>query len=181
MSASSKKRVQAVGGCLFAVYMAMLIYFLFFSENFGRGTEGGFYSCNFYPFREIRRFLVYWEIIGLRNTIINLGGNIVGFMPFGALLPVLAKEARRAWRTALLSFEVSALVEVTQLIFHVGCFDVDDIILNTLGGLLGYFVFWMLRRGVLHCNFPGSQQRKAARTNGPARSWKKRRHILKRM
>jgi len=66
---------------------------------------------------------------------------VIGFMPFGALLPVLARSARKWWKTVLISFEISSLVEVSQLIFQVGCFDVDDIILNTLGGILGFLVY----------------------------------------
>jgi glycopeptide antibiotics resistance protein len=53
----------------------------------------------------------------------------------------MAKSVRKAWKVALLSFEISVLIEVSQLIFQVGCFDVDDMILNTLGGLLGYLLF----------------------------------------
>ena len=48
----------------------------------------------------------------------------------------------------ILSFEISAVVEISQLIFRVGSFDVDDMILNTLGGLLGYFLFYTVIQGV---------------------------------
>ena len=40
--------------------------------------------------------------------------------------------------TVLYSFELSLLVELLQLVFKVGSFDVDDLLLNTIGGLLGY-------------------------------------------
>jgi len=104
-------------------------------------VEGMVYDYNLCPFREIRRFLSYREILGTRAVFLNLAGNVIGFMPFGALLPVLARSARKWWKTVLISFEISSLVEVSQLIFQVGCFDVDDIILNTLGGILGFLVY----------------------------------------
>ena len=43
--------------------------------------------------------------------------------------------------TVLYSFELSLLVELLQLVFKVGSFDVDDLLLNTIGGLLGYLVY----------------------------------------
>ncbi|MDO4321240.1 MAG: VanZ family protein [Lachnospiraceae bacterium] len=146
MTAAIRKSIKISGACLFFVYMAGLIYFLFLSEEYGRGAAGMAYNYNLCPFREIRRYLTYWEILGFRAVFLNLAGNVIGFMPFGALLPILSRNVRKAWKAVLLSFEVSALIEVSQLIFQVGCFDVDDIILNTLGGLLGYIVFWVTSR-----------------------------------
>lgn len=149
MTAAVRKGIKISGACLFGVYLVCLIYFLFFSEGYGRGVTELGYSYNLRPFREIGRYLTYWRILGIRTTLLNLAGNIIGFMPFGALLPILAKGARKSWKVGLLSLEISTLIEVSQLIFQVGCFDVDDMILNTLGGVLGYAVFWMASRQFL--------------------------------
>lgn len=149
MAGTIRKVIKIFGTVLFLVYMAGLIYFLFFSEEYGRGVEGTVYDYNLYPFREIRRYISYRDVLGMRAVFLNLAGNVIGFMPFGTLLPVLAREARKCWKTGLISFEISALIEVSQLIFQVGCFDVDDIMLNTLGGLLGYAVFWCCHRSYL--------------------------------
>ncbi|MCD8105940.1 MAG: VanZ family protein [Lachnospiraceae bacterium] len=140
MNHSLRKGIKLLGKCLFLLYMTALVYFLFLSEDFGHGGTGE-YSYNIIPFREILRYIRYREVLGTRAVLMNLVGNVLGFLPFGALVPLMARGARRAWRTMLLSFEVSALVELSQLIFQVGCFDVDDMILNTLGGLLGYLLF----------------------------------------
>lgn len=136
-----KKAVKCLGVCLFGVYLVCLIYLLFFAEGYGRGADGSVYSYNIHPFREISRYMRYRGILGIRNVVLNLAGNVVGFMPFGLLLPVFWRNARSFWKVTLLSFEISALVEFSQLIFRVGCFDVDDMILNTLGGFLGYLLF----------------------------------------
>ena len=104
---------------LFIIYMMLLIYLLFFAESYGR-AEG---------------------LEEYRYVATNLVGNVIGFLPFGAILPVLRRSVCSFWKVTLLSFEFSALIEVTQLITKVGCFDVDDIILNTLGGMLGYGIF----------------------------------------
>ncbi|MCD8346537.1 MAG: VanZ family protein [Lachnospiraceae bacterium] len=147
-NALPRKVIKALGACLFLLYMAGLVYFLFLSEDYGHGGVGE-YDYNIYPFREIIRYIRYRELLGTRAVLINLFGNVIGFLPFGALVPLMARGARRAWRITLLSLEVSVLVEVSQLIFHVGCFDVDDMILNTLGGLLGYLAFRVMSRWYL--------------------------------
>ncbi|MCD7762651.1 MAG: VanZ family protein [Lachnospiraceae bacterium] len=152
-----RKRIRILGACVFLLYMAGLIYFLFLSEDAGHGGAGE-YDYNIQPFREIIRYIRYRELLGTRAVLMNLVGNVIGFMPFGALVPLMWRSARRAWRTTLLSFEISALVEIAQLIFKVGCFDVDDMILNALGGLIGYVLFFAASR----CYYKAEQRRTAA-------------------
>ena len=62
-------------------------------------------------------------------------------MPFGFLLPVISRKDRRFWSIFLLSVALTLTLETTQLILQVGCFDVDDMILNTAGGVLGYWIY----------------------------------------
>lgn len=143
MTAAVRKGIKISGACLFGIYISGLIYFLFFAESYGRGADNIGYSYNLYPFREIRRYLTYAHILGIRSVVLNLAGNVVGFIPFGLLLPILRSEVRKAWRVTVLGFEISALIELSQLIFKVGCFDVDDIILNTFGAWLGYVLFYL--------------------------------------
>ena len=146
MKASTGKKIRIVGGILFALYMILLIYFLFFAESYGRAAGLEEYHYNLVPFQEIRRYLRYPGLLGAYAVVTNLAGNVIGFLPFGAILPVLKRNMRRCWKVALLAFEFSAMVEVTQLITKVGCFDVDDIILNTMGGVLGYGIFALCNR-----------------------------------
>lgn len=74
-------------------------------------------------------------------SIENLAGNIIGFIPLGLLLPALFKRLRKVWKMIVVGFLVSLLFELTQLATALGSFDVDDLLLNTIGGLLGYLVF----------------------------------------
>jgi len=74
-------------------------------------------------------------------VLINLLGNVVAFLPFGYFLPSLSKKNRNFIYVTLLSFEFSLMIECIQLFSKVGSFDVDDLILNTLGGSLGYLCF----------------------------------------
>ena len=76
----------------------------------------------------------------------NIVGNVICFIPFGAILPVLNRKARNFFMILTLSFEFSLLVECTQLISKVVSFDVDDLFLNTLGGVLGFLLFTICNR-----------------------------------
>ena len=118
-----------------------MIYFLFFAESMGRTEMGQEYHYNLRPFKEIHRYLVYYRTIGPYTVFLNLAGNILAFVPFGLFFPFLSRKNRSFWKVTLISFEVSFLVEVIQLVTRVGSCDVDDVILNTLGGMLGHLCF----------------------------------------
>lgn len=127
---------------LFIVYMVGLTYFLFFSERFGR-VMGGEYHYNLRLFREIRRYIVYRKAFGTMNFMINIVGNVVAFMPFGFILPAISPKNRKFLNVALLSFELTLTIETMQLILQVGTFDVDDMFMNLLGGIIGYMIFYV--------------------------------------
>ncbi|WP_276551596.1 VanZ family protein [Streptomyces sudanensis] len=74
-----------------------------------------------------------------RDTVKQLGGNIALGVPFGLLLPVLAPRTRGLVRVVLATAVVMTLVELVQGALITGrAFDVDDVILNSTGALLGY-------------------------------------------
>lgn len=133
--------VRLASRFFFGLYLLLLIYWMFFAEEWGRSALTGEYHYNLVPFREIGRYLKYHQQIGIWLVIWNLAGNVVGFMPFGALLPVLRKKKMGFLKVFLLSFELSLVIEISQLILRVGSCDVDDMILNTLGGCLGYGIY----------------------------------------
>lgn len=132
-------------GVLFAIYMAVLVYFLFFAEGFRENSTGA-YRYSMIPFHEIKRYLKYYEKIGLERVILNLAGNVIAFMPFGYFLPHFSKKGLRFFSVVLFSAEFSIAVELIQLFTRVGSCDVDDVILNTLGGALGYICYAISRR-----------------------------------
>ena len=141
-----KKQIRLLCRILFVLYIAGLVYFLFFAEMLDRTGIERSYHYNLIPFREIRRFIVYADLLGPVAVISNLFGNIAIFMPFGFLVPILGRKKRKFWFTALASFELSLSVECIQLITKTGCFDVDDILLNTTGSILGYLAYWKVQK-----------------------------------
>jgi glycopeptide antibiotics resistance protein len=76
----------------------------------------------------------------------NLLGNLFGFAPVGFLLPLLITLFRRSVYVLLTGFFLSLGFEMIQLFVGLGVFDVDDILLNTTGCLIGYFLYWVASR-----------------------------------
>ncbi|MCK8679245.1 MULTISPECIES: VanZ family protein [Streptomyces] len=93
---------------------------------------------NLRPGDSIRSYL---DQPAFRDTVKQLGGNIVLGVPFGLLLPVLFPRARGLVRVVLLTALVMILVELVQGAMVTGrAFDVDDVLLNCTGALLGYLL-----------------------------------------
>lgn len=138
-------RNQKLGWVLFLGYLGLLIYFLIFAESLGRDSSQRGYAYNLVLFKEIKRFYHYREQLGMKAFVLNVFGNVIGFMPCGFFLPIVSRRARRWYNAFLLCFFLTLCIEVTQLIFQVGSFDVDDLFLNTLGGILGYFCYHMVQ------------------------------------
>lgn len=135
------KKLKTVGILLFIIYIVFLLYFLFFAESMGRTINNRVYSYNLVLFKEIKRFLRYRRELGMMAVFNNIFGNIICFIPFGCMLPILSSKVRKLSLVTLVSFELSLVIEVTQLIFKVGSFDVDDLLLNTIGGFLGFLLY----------------------------------------
>lgn len=149
MDRQRRKSARVLFWILFLVYLLMLVYFLFFAEATGRVFDHR-YQYNLIPFHEIKRFVTYRNTLGFWAVALNLAGNVVAFMPFGFFLPLLMHKMRFFGKTVLFGFQFSVLVEVIQLFSKVGSFDVDDVLLNTAGVILGYFCFFLFHRFVKH-------------------------------
>ena len=146
MLKDSKKRNMFVR-IMFVVYAIVMAYFLFFRHSF---NVGGTYwehismNINIVPLYTIKQNL--YLILKQSNpylvphAIINLLGNIIGFIPFGILLPLLLKRARTFKRFFFYAISGIVLIELIQLFTLRGSFDIDDLILNMLGSLIGYMI-----------------------------------------
>ncbi|PWI13783.1 VanZ family protein [Streptomyces sp. Act143] len=93
---------------------------------------------NLHPGRSLRAYLDQPE---LRDAVKQIGGNLLLGVPFGVLVPVLAPRTRGVLRVLLLTAVVMLLVEFAQGALITGrAFDIDDVILNTTGALIGYLL-----------------------------------------
>jgi hypothetical protein len=73
-----------------------------------------------------------------RGFLVNFCGNLVGFMPIGALLPLVTRDRLGLRACLAASFTFSMLIESSQFALGTRIADVDDLILNTVGGGLGF-------------------------------------------
>ena len=149
MKVKTKKKLRFLGKVLFVLYILFIFYFLLLSDWYGRSGEMQDYHYNLELFREIKRFWTYRDQLGMKAVVYNLLGNVLIFVPFGFFMP-MASKYRSFFMTACYGFGLSLLVEIFQLITKVGSFDVDDLFLNTVGGIKGYIIFALcntVRRG----------------------------------
>ncbi|MCR4998806.1 MAG: VanZ family protein [Lachnospiraceae bacterium] len=125
----------------FVLYLSVLAYGLFFAEALGRNGahEVGY---NLIPFHEIGRYIQYADQIGMEIVLMNLLGNVLLFVPFGFLVPLFwRREEHHPLIIVCMGCLFSLVVEVIQMETGLGSCDVDDVILNTLGTVLGYLLF----------------------------------------
>ena len=86
-----------------------------------------------------------YRYVGFMPFLRLFAGNIVWFIPFGFLLPFLIKR-NSFWLITLAGFLFSLAIETAQFIFYRGVAELDDLILNTVGVVIGYFIFKLFSR-----------------------------------
>ena len=146
-----KKRLLVI--LILLTYSATLIKVMVFKDlplirigslrfNFGGTHEG---AANFLPFKTILPYLLGEN--GLMIGGINLVGNIVLLVPIGFLVPFIYRNM--SWKkTFALAVAAGFAIEGMQAILRVGIFDIDDLILNGLGVMVGYWAFTILAKMV---------------------------------
>ncbi len=94
-------------------------------------------SNNFIPFREIFRY-----DFGSQLFVKNVLGNMILFLPFGFFVSYYLKS-KKALLPVILTLIASCSIEIVQMVIG-RVFDIDDIILNLLGGVIGFFLYYLL-------------------------------------
>ncbi len=146
----------------FLCYCALMVYLLFVRNR--TVPEGFSYweqVMNNYNITFFHTIGNYWDVLTrpeyyaekwgsmsvylyhARFGAVNILGNIAMFVPLGIFLPVLWKELRRVWIALPVAVLTVVLVEVCQLFTLRGRLDVDDLLLNTLGVVFGYALWWL--------------------------------------
>lgn len=130
---------------LFLLYALVLLWVLFARQRYDPSLpywEQVRLYLNLRPFHTIG---LYWRLLTdpvrpilTRLAIYNLAGNILLFVPMGALLPLVFPKLQGIFRTLLAAGTITVVVEVTQVLCLAGSCDVDDLILNLLGTAMGY-------------------------------------------
>ena len=92
------------------------------------------------PFQTIYTYIENHQRYNTNILIANLLGNIVLFIPIGIFIPLLNKKYMKTTSFLLLTFLILISVELIQMISKYGSLDVDDIILNSLGAIIGFYI-----------------------------------------
>ncbi|MGL6197321.1 MAG: VanZ family protein [Lacrimispora sphenoides] len=137
---------------VFICYILLLIKILFLSRvsllELFHSQRTIVRSINLIPFHSIMEYISGGSENLKRFAFGNVVGNVAIFVPFGIYFP-LFKNDKRVMNNLLFIFLVSLLVEIIQGLFGIGASDIDDVILNCLGGwigILGYkFSLFLLR------------------------------------
>lgn len=129
--------LHGIGLALFGVYLAMVLDVTASGTLYDLLRSGGLAintaTVNLIPFSDPDYSPVGYTL------------NVIMLMPFGFLLPTLFRDKRRLWKTALSGALFSVLIECSQLLNYRST-DVDDVILNTLGAVIGYLIYWLFAR-----------------------------------
>ena len=141
---------------IFILYFVSLVYILLLKGNisispkdFTIAHHGTFRmpgNYNLTLLETIRLYITDIKVNQHLNSYLNLIGNIILFIPFGFMFPLLTSRRRTALLTFLTATLFILLIEFIQLITVWGIFDVDDYILNILGVMIG----WILQKILIH-------------------------------
>lgn len=112
---------------IFIIYVLCLFYVVTFQDAMWS-------KSNFIPFKEMFRYS-----FGTRLFIKNVLGNIIMFIPYGFFVSYFL-NLKKPLSNFILVLLISCSIEVTQLIIG-RVFDIDDIILNVLGGMIGFYIY----------------------------------------
>lgn len=104
-------------------------------------------SINLVPFKTLKLYLLT-KVTRIDNwsslSLLNISANILLFSPLGTLIPLIWRKWDSFYKIFFLGFSITCFIEVFQICIGRSC-DIDDVILNTLGVLVGFALFKILK------------------------------------
>jgi len=88
---------------------------------------------------------IEFSYMSRRSVWYNIIGNLLLFIPLGILLPCLSPRYKNIFRAVAFGAVTSLLIECSQLFTLYRVTDIDDLIVNVIGTLVGYLLYWVLR------------------------------------
>ncbi len=152
----NKAKVKGAIRLLYVIYFICLFYFVTCKfQNmtinlFGKhemeiiksikyNRSAGYWNYNFVPFQAYYD----WYTNGIYDMLIlNILGNTITFVPMGFFEIALSKH-KKFWKVVLRCFIIVVSLEVFQFISCLGYLDIDDIIMNTIGCVLGCLLYYL--------------------------------------
>ena len=134
---------------LMYINLAVIIRFTFFpmATVDGRVQPLVFDVATAFPVRvNSIPFVHLFDYESKRDLLLNVIGNAAMFIPSGIVLPIVYKNLNRFWKVFLVGAGISLCIETIQLPFSVRATDIDDLILNTVGVIVGYGIYAFIQR-----------------------------------
>ena len=133
---------------LMYINLAVILRFTFFpmSKVDGRIQPLVFDIATAFPFRvNLLPLVNLFDYDSKRDLLLNVIGNAAMFIPSGIVLPFVYKRLNSFWKVLLAGIGISLCIEIIQLPFSVRATDIDDLILNTIGVMVGYGIVTLIR------------------------------------
>ena len=149
-----KNYLHVICYAIFIIYLLFLMKIVLFKytglvdvvKGIATGNLNGFRSINLIPLTSIIEFVKIILEGNFTRGFNNIIGNIFIFAPLGYFLPLLFNKCNRIKTVILVGFIVSFLFESCQYLFYLGSADIDDIILNLIGTVIGYAFYQIIIR-----------------------------------
>ena len=133
---------------LMYINLAVIIRFVFFPMDKVDGQVQPliFDIATVYPFRvNLVPLVNLFDYDNKRDLLLNVIGNVAMFIPSGIVLPIIYKRLDSFIKVILAGGGISLCIEIIQLPFSVRATDIDDLILNTIGVIVGYGIYALIR------------------------------------
>lgn len=152
---------RVLAASVFILYLTGVITLTFFPINFAETIDPDFnifeHNLKLIPFENTILFIKRGH---LGYFLVQIGGNLLMTMPLGALLPIVYKAEKQIYYP-IIFFCFTFCIELTQLMIgailntYYRTADVDDIIFNFTGALIGYLLFRIIQKHLLKNSRPG--------------------------
>ena len=140
-----KREIQLIFVYICIVVVARFIFFPFSKVN-GEIQPLVFESAKAIPFRvNWIPFVKLFDYPEMRDILINVIGNTAMFIPLGIVWPSVYKGLDTHWKVISAGIGVSLCIEILQLPFYDRVSDVDDLLLNSLGFIIGYLLYLLAK------------------------------------
>lgn len=143
-----KKVINILIRVSFILYLFALVFILFLDSRGYSWSDVSLWeyikcSSNFVPFRTINLYIhsIRDGSLNLSIPLKNLGGNVILFLPMGIYLPLFIKRLNKIRIYVITMSLLLFFIEVTQVVTRRGSFDIDDLILNMLGAVIGVTIW----------------------------------------
>jgi len=135
---------------LILVYICFIVVarvtFCPFAKVDGKIQPLVFDAANAFPFKiNMIPFVYLFDYPERSDAILNLVGNTTMFIPIGIIWPAVYKELNKHIKVIAAGVGLSLFVEILQLPFYERCSDIDDLLLNSIGFIVGYGIYLLVK------------------------------------